>query len=238
MTFNHIFHLDSGSEEARDELLSVAPIKCIITDPPFGMEFVSNRAVTPEGKAKNVAIEGDESVEEALARFNRAVMPAMEFLDDEAEMYVFTAWHVGDIWKQHLADLAEMYGLEMKMKLIWDKGYPGQGDLTGNWGCGYEEIYYLKKGRRPMPYRRSGIIHVDKLPAGANIHPTEKPVELLQVLIEMSTDPGDLVVDFFSGSGSTSVAALRCGRNSVAFEKDERYIAKSRARLTQKTLFG
>ena len=126
--------------------------------------------------------------------------------------------------------------LELKQLLIWDKGYPGLGDLDGNWGCGHEMILYLKKGRRPIPKRRSGIIHVDKIPAGQNVHPTEKPVALIKQLIEMSTDPGDFVVDPFSGSGSTSVAAQQLGRNSLAFDIEERYVRVGQERLKSQPL--
>lgn len=239
MTINKIHHLDCTSREAGHEMFKMQHIKCIVTDPPFGMDYESNAAVTPEGKAKNATIANDGDVETALATFKEAWGNAMPYTDPvECEAYVFSAWHVGDVWMPFLKKLCEPWGFELKMQLIWDKGYPGKGDLVGNWGCGYEIIYYLKRGRRPVHHRRSAILHYDKLPAGANIHPTEKPVELMEQLILMSTNPGDTVVDLFSGSGATSVAALRNGRNSVAFELDEGYITKSRARLEQRTLFG
>lgn len=226
---NVIIHGDS-----RDYLPRInTPINCVVTDPPYGMAFKSNRAQTPLGKKYTSEVANDASLDDALELFNDIMVTGIiPKLADQAELYVFTAWHVLDSWMPLMRSYKPL-GIELKMMLLWDKGYPGMGDLSANWGCGHEVILYLKKGRRPIPRRRSGIIHVDKIPSGQNIHPTEKPVALLKELIEMSTDPGDLVVDPFSGSGSTSVAAMELGRNSLAFEIDEQYIEPSRDRLSR-----
>src|SRR5690606_30695812 len=151
-------------------------------------------------------IAADGNPQEAIDLFMDVMRPIVPKMADNCEIYVFTSWNVLDDWMPVVKDISP--DIKLKMMLIWAKGYPGLGDLHTNWGCGYECILYLKKGKRPVPERRSAIIAVDKLPAGKNIHPTEKPVPLLERLIEFSTDPGDFVVDPFSGSGSTSVAAM------------------------------
>lgn len=53
------------------------------------------------------------------------------------------------------------------------------------------------------------------------IHPTEKPSRLAEVMIEVSSKPGDLVIDLFAGSGSTGVAAEKLGRSAILVEKRE-----------------
>ena len=62
------------------------------------------------------------------------------------------------------------------------------------------------------------------------MHPTQKPVKLLEYLIKTYTDKGDLVLDFTMGSGSTGVAALNTNRRFIGIELDEKYfnIAKQR----------
>jgi site-specific DNA-methyltransferase (adenine-specific) len=62
-------------------------------------------------------------------------------------------------------------------------------------------------------------------------HPAPFPVELPQKLMELYTYQGDLVVDPFAGSGSTLVAAARCGRDAVGYDLDERYVKIALARL-------
>ena len=66
-------------------------------------------------------------------------------------------------------------------------------------------------------------------------HPTQKPVALLERMILAHTLPGDTVLDPFSGSGSTAIAALRCGRKFVGSERDADYHAKSLERIVQLT---
>lgn len=243
MTKNVIIHGD-----ARDHMHKVkTPIDCVITDPPYGIDFKSNMAKTKHGKEYTQKIEGDLDPHAAVELFHKVMGCILPHLADEAEIYVFTAWYVLDIWMPAVKALTCLdtdgyaapdldHGIKLKQMLIWDKGYPGLGDLNGNWGCGHEVILYLKKGRRPVKYRRSAIIAHDKIPRSQNVHPTEKPVGLIRPLIEMSTDPGDLIIDPFSGSGSTSVAAQQLGRNSLAFEIDERYVKVGRERLANMPL--
>jgi site-specific DNA-methyltransferase (adenine-specific) len=63
-------------------------------------------------------------------------------------------------------------------------------------------------------------------------HPTQKPEELLERLIAASSNPGDLVVDPFAGSGTTLVVAERLGRRWHGAERDPRYVALARERIT------
>ena len=232
MTKNVIVHGDS-----RDHLHKITtPINCVITDPPYGVDFRSKFAATTAGKKYTKKIANDASLEGAIELFIEVMDCIIPKLADEAEVYVFTGWNIFDTWIPVCRDLHP--DLKLKQMIVWEKGWPGLGDLEGNWGCGHEEILYLKKGRRPVNSRRSAVIHTDKPHPGKQIHPTEKPVPLPRELIEMSTNVGDFVVDPFSGSGSTSWAAQQLGRNSLAFEIDEQYIEPSRSRLKTQSLFS
>lgn len=68
---------------------------------------------------------------------------------------------------------------------------------------------------------------------GRAVHPTEKPVELLDMLIRYSCPPGGTVLDPFAGSGATAVAARAIGRRSVLIEADERYCEVIATRLSR-----
>ncbi len=58
-------------------------------------------------------------------------------------------------------------------------------------------------------------------------HPTQKPIDLLEYLISTYTQPGDIVLDPFLGSGATAIACLRTGRHFVGIEKHEPYFIKA-----------
>ena len=64
-------------------------------------------------------------------------------------------------------------------------------------------------------------------------HPTQKPIALIARCLRATTDPGDLVFDPFSGSGSTGVAALKLGRHFVGCEQDKSYAAVAVFRLNE-----
>ena len=65
------------------------------------------------------------------------------------------------------------------------------------------------------------------------IHPTQKPVELLKTLIEIFTDPGDVVIDPVAGSGSTLIAAERLNRKAYGFEIKKEFWTKANAWLNE-----
>lgn len=77
-------------------------------------------------------------------------------------------------------------------------------------------------------------IKADERGTVGRIHPTQKPVALMEYLIKTYTNPGDTVLDNVMGSGTTGVACKNLGRNFIGIEKDEKYfsIAKSRIEAT------
>lgn len=64
-----------------------------------------------------------------------------------------------------------------------------------------------------------------------NIHPTQKPVDLIRYLIRTYTNPGDIVLDNCMGSGTTAIAAMREGRDYIGFEKDEQFFEMCERRI-------
>ncbi len=63
-------------------------------------------------------------------------------------------------------------------------------------------------------------------------HPTMKPISQIETIIKASSNEGDLVLDLFSGSGTTSIASKKNNRNSIAIEKEEKYVSLIRRRLS------
>jgi site-specific DNA-methyltransferase (adenine-specific) len=66
-----------------------------------------------------------------------------------------------------------------------------------------------------------------------SVHPTQKPVALYEYLIKTYTNPGDTVLDFCMGSGTTGCAAVRTGRNFIGIEKHPPYFEVAQRRITE-----
>ena len=77
------------------------------------------------------------------------------------------------------------------------------------------------------------VLEVDFDPGEAGRHEAQKPVHLLQTLIELCTRPGGVIVDPFAGSGSTAIAALRSGRRCLAIERESELCKQARRWLRQ-----
>ena len=93
---------------------------------------------------------------------------------------------------------------------------------------GYNEEAFLKYFERP-----DNQLHMGFMPKESGLHPTQKPVRLMQALIELTTQPGQLVFDPFCGSGSTLVAAQSVGRHYLGCDLNPDYVEVARSRLEQ-----
>ena len=105
-------------------------------------------------------------------------------------------------------------------------------------GMGYESIVFAhRKGRSTWNGggRVAVFTHNKNTPGGKHDHETQKPVSLMLELVELFTDPDDIILDPFCGSGTTGVAALRLGRRFIGIEKDARYAAIARERIEAET---
>lgn len=82
----------------------------------------------------------------------------------------------------------------------------------------------------PNTFVYSGGLGKDK------IHPTQKPIEILEYFIELLSNPGDTVLDTFAGSGSTGVAAQNINRNFILIEKDPKMFIRMEERIKKSSL--
>jgi site-specific DNA-methyltransferase (adenine-specific) len=90
----------------------------------------------------------------------------------------------------------------------------------------YNEEAFLRYVRDPDNILQCGFAKGE-----GGLHPTQKPVRLMQALIELTTKPGQIVIDPFAGSGSTLVAARNLGRHFIGFELETKYIQVCKDRL-------
>ena len=138
---------------------------------------------------------------------------------------------------QYYIELGQRYGFKHYIPLVFRKNFSAQVlkanmKIVGN--CEYGLVLY--KDRLPK-FNNGGsmVLNWMKWPRdGANIpklHPTQKPVELLKRLIEIFTDPGDVVIDPCAGSGSTLRAAAEMGRSAYGFEIDKKFYREAQERM-------
>ena len=132
--------------------------------------------------------------------------------------------------QMELIDEAKKHGLNRYINLVFTKNFSAQVlkanmRVVGN--CEYGLILYRDK----LPkFNNNGrmVFNAMEWPRdneSEKIHPTQKPVKLLERLIDIFTDPGEVVIDPCCGSGSTVIAARRSGRTGYGFEIKKNFYA-------------
>lgn len=132
---------------------------------------------------------------------------------------------------RNLAELqtkAEKVGFKFQNILIWEKNNSTPNRYYLN---SYEMILMLRKGKAKNINNMGtkNILQINNI-IGNKKHPTEKPVKLMKILVDNSTQVGGVVLDLFMGCGSTGVACKELHRDFIGIEIDEKYfnIAKDR----------
>jgi len=177
----------------------------IITDPPYHWRDRHHSSL------EWFQVLEDNDLEIVLAQARR-------LLPSDGALYVFMDFRAG---------LSVFPSLTPANVLVWDKGRIGEGDA---WCRMHEWIAYCPEPAHRLRNRSYGDI-IRSAPPRPKQHPTEKPIAVLSALIENSTDPGDLVLDPFMGSGSTLLAAYSLGRRAIGIEIEEQYCEVAATRL-------
>lgn len=211
-----IFHGD-----CRAVLPHIGGADLLLTDPPYGISYQTNRR-SRFSKLRHAIVDDHDGAVAA-----EGVDGAMEILRSDRHWYVFAS-------PRRIADVIEDLP-PLKHVLCWDKGDRGTvGDLKCGFGEAWEAIVYGMKGRRELRGKRPRtVIRFDWSGAMDPVHPTVKPVGLLQQLILWSTDEDEVVLDPFAGSGTTLRAAKDLRRRAIGIEVEERYCEVAAKRLEQ-----
>lgn len=116
-----------------------------------------------------------------------------------------------------------------------EKNYIRLQELTGCFARPYEEIQQeFSSEKHNLCTFNTGFLESDVLYDSLTehrFHPTQKPVRLLEKLIEAYSNPGDTVLDNTMGSGSTGVACMNTGRDFIGIELDQKYFQIAEARI-------
>lgn len=204
-------------------------IDLIITDPPYE-SLEKHRAIGTTTRLKNSKSSSNDWFSIfPNKRFGELFREAKRVLKDGAHLYLFCDQETSFIAKPE----GELAGFKFWKPLVWDKQVIGMGY---HYRARYEFILFFEKGKRKLNNLSiPDVLSVKKIMRG---YPTEKPVELIKILVSQSSNPGDLVCDPFMGSGSTGVAAIECNRRFVGSDisSGARGVALERLEAAQKAV--
>lgn len=174
----------------------------ILTDPPYLVRYRDRRGRT-------VANDDDDAwLKPAFAEMHRVLKPG-------GFVVSFYGWNRVDAFM----DAWRQAGFRVVGHLVFAKEYASSERFLRHT---HEQAYLLAKGPAIQPRRPlADVLSWDH--TGNRLHPTQKPLRPLEELVRSLNRPGELVFDPFCGSGSSLVAARRCGRDFLGIELEEQH---------------
>lgn len=195
------------------ESLNDGSIDIVLTDPPYGISYISNRSINEDSITKRGLL--NDGKEQAFELLDKTCEILSRKTAENAHLYFFCSWSVFSAFEAIISNY-----FNIKTPIVWDKGNKGSGDLENDWGNQTEIVIFCVKGKKMVNNRRGNIISVSRLHTTKMVHPTQKPIELLLDILAVSYVKGDFVVDPFMGSGSTIKACNEIGAKCLGIELD------------------
>ena len=213
---------DSTSIDAVEKLMAGQKADLVFTDPPYGMKFGGGASAgsTPKGalvKAHGMIMGDDKTGDDLIALVQNALTSATIVLKSGASIYVCFTWRTYNEFYKALVDI----GLKPASCIVWDKKSVGLG--FANYRPQHEFIFYIKGDGWYGDNAQSDVWYGSRGAVTKYVHPTQKPVELIEKAINNSSKGGDFVLDLFGGSGSTLIACEKTGRINRSMELDPKY---------------
>jgi len=213
---------DSTSIDAVDRLMDGRRADMVFTDPPYGMAYGGGRAAgsTPKGALvkSHGMIKGDDlQGDDLIGMIRDAVGSAISVCKSGAEKYVCFPWRTYSEFEAAL----EQIGVTISACIVWDKKSIGLGN--SNYRPQHEFIFYSKGDSWHGDKAQSDVWYNSRGATGEYVHPTQKPVELVEKAISNSSKRQDVVIDVFGGSGSTLIACEKTPRDCRMMELDPKY---------------
>lgn len=181
-------------------------IDLLITDPPYeSLEKHRKVGTTTRLKVSKSSSNQWFSIF-PNARFEELFAEIFRVLKNNRHFYLFCDSET----MFHAKPIAEECGFKFWKPIIWDKVKIGMGY---HYRARYENILFFEKGKRKL--NNLSIPDIIEIPRIHKGYPTEKPADISKILIEQSTNPGEIVADPFFGSCSVGVAALETKRGFI-----------------------
>jgi len=198
---------DSTDSDQVEKLMNGEKADMVFTDPPYGYKYESNyyKNGNPFGMLEN-----DDSVIDFMPNVNL-------FTKDNCGIYICGSHQTIHKWR----DIVEKYFI-YKNLIVWKKNNWSMGDLEGDYAGQHELIIFCHKGRIKLNGGRdTNVWEFDR--QRADVHPTQKPIDLTSFAINKTSLQNSIVLDLFLGSGTTMVASHQLGRKCYGMELDPKY---------------
>lgn len=203
-------------------LLDGAHPEILLTDPPYcsgdfqesgrSSGSIGTKRHDKDGKEIAVTIANDTLSTRGYQSLMREVLQNFDGL----VAYIFTDWRM---WV-YLFDIVESAGLGVKNMIVWNKKSPGMGM---GWRAQHELVMFAHRTKPKWDNHKGYGNVLEATRSGNELHPTQKPVEILEKLLD-NTQWAEGVLDTFGGSGTTLIAAESAGVPSYVMEMEPGFV--------------
>ena len=241
---HRLFCGDATKPEAFAALMGGKQARMVFTDPPYNVPVDGHVCGLGSVKHAEFAMASGEMSEAEFTSFLKTVLANLAAASSDGSIhYVCMDW-------RHMLELLsagrQVYA-DLKNICVWNKTNGGMGSL---YRSKHELVAVFKNGHVPHinnvelgrhgRYRTNvwdyeGVNTFGKERDALAIHPTVKPVQLIEDAILDCSDRGDIVLDAFFGSGSTLIAAERAGRRGFGLELEPKYVDAALRRFRELT---
>ena len=198
---------DSTKEDDVIKLMNGRKADMVFTDPPYGVNFQSNMRKDGEKfdvlKNDNVFLDG--------------WIPMVQSFSN-GFIFMWTSYQVLSDWLQ----ITKPFG-KLSNMIIWSKGGGGLGDLKGSFSTDFEIALVWNRKAHIQDKRIGSVWSISKDSNASYVHPTQKPIELMEKGIFNCSKTKNIIMDLFLGSGSTLIACENLSRYCYGMELDEKY---------------
>lgn len=235
---NKVRHIDCVNG-INDLISQGITVDLIVADPPYVISRDSNFHTMKDRKNARTGTKFGAWDEE----FDNSewIKKSFEILKDGGSLIVFNDFKKAS----DIINISSNYGFEYKDVIIWEKTNPMPRNRDRRYVPSLElMIWFVKIQKNKWTFNRQGdtyqspIMRYASESGGAfkRYHPTQKPVKLIEELIKIHSNPEELVLDPFMGSGTTAISAINTRRKYIGFELDKEYFDILTNRINEHTV--
>jgi len=223
-------------------------IDAVITDPPYNLDFSKYENLTDKKGRKFHQVENlgwDKRTNIDLKKASEILFKEFDrILKETGSIIIFGPQE----WAYYYYGQAIKNNFDLKCQIVWVKSNPIPQMRHKNYRSAHENIIWFaryKKEKCPFTFNfinqqeMKNIFEFpilggkERLRDGNNnaLHPTQKPLKLMEKLVQIHTNKGDIVLDPFGGLGTTMIACLKFERKCILIEKEEEYFKIAEKRI-------